>query len=523
MHQKIVLSIVLIVGLICALIVGINIGTADYEQMAIYAAIACSIYFVVHGWKNVWWVVALLIFSGATFKHSFDFDARHLFTILIVCASVISFINHNRVPTEPLPLLRAGSRITAILMALLLAYGGIHFIVYYTFPYSPTDYLWKSSTKAYFQAFAPIFCFLWLLSGSYTFRLKPNWSKLLVGIIFLCLLANIAVMAVMFHLGYSDADDLFVDPRDYSLYVPLIKLAPSIYTLRALCPAATVLVLMIATSPGWWASVGKLSKLTVILAIPAIIAGSIYSGGRATPIFCVVLAVCVALKRKKIHLVAVISCIGALLAAGANIFSHEINTKAPVAIARSMQLVMVDKSDLAYGSVTHSQDSRTAAFHEAIDLWRKDNRVLFFGRSVFGITQTELLKSRYEGIDEFVDTAVRTGATHNLLTDLLLQYGLTGCTLYLLGFVFVIRFFWRLSKAIPPSEPLSRSLAEAMAIYLPLLLIGSLLGGGFLPMEAALIIGLIRASILQSVGSREAAANPIIISESQLPVNSNIK
>ena len=98
---------------------------------------------------------------------------------------------------------------------------------------------------------------------------------------------------------------------------------------------------------------------------------------------------------------------------------------------------------------------------------------------------------------------MRTGGTHNLLTDLLLQYGLVGCILYLLAYLSVIRFVWRLTLTIPDSEPLAKSLAGAMKIYLPLMLIYQLLGGTYLPMEVALVIGLVRALLFQSSSAVE--------------------
>ena len=503
MQQKIILGFVLVIALIGALILGINIGSADYEQIAIYASIGVAIYFVSYGWRNVWWFVALLIFSGAVFSQGFDFDARHLFALMIVLASGLAFLYGHRAGPQTLAFRQAGSKQTTILLGLLLLYAGFHFAVYYVFPYSPTDYAIKSSLKAYFQAFAPIFCCFWLLSGSYKFRLKPDWSRMLIVIIFICLLANIAVLAVMFHLGYQNIEGVEVSPRDYMLYVPVINMQPSIYTLRNLCPVATALVLMIATSRGWWKETGKIMRLIVLMTLPAILVGSVYSGGRATTIFCLAIAVFVAFARRKIHLVAVMVCMAIFVIAGVNVFSHEINTKAPLSISRSLQLVMIEKDQTSYGSVTHSQDSRNAAFKEALVQWQADNRVFFFGRSVYSVTQKDMLTVRYDALDEFVENAMRTGGTHNLLTDLLLQYGLVGCALYLLAYLSVIRFVWRLTLTIPDSEPLAKSLAGAMKIYLPLMLAYQLLGGTFLPMEVALVIGLVRALLYQSSSAVE--------------------
>jgi hypothetical protein len=100
------------------------------------------------------------------------------------------------------------------------------------------------------------------------------------------------------------------------------------------------------------------------------------------------------------------------------------------------------------------------------------------------------------GVDGFVENAMRSGATHNLITDLLLQYGLVGCVLYLTATLVAIRFFIRLYRTINSAQVLPKALAGSMAIYLPMFFIYSLLGGGFFPVIAALMAGLIRAHLV---------------------------
>lgn len=497
MQQKIVFIIVLVVAFLAAIILGTNIGTADYEQIALYIIVAIGIYFVLQGWKSIWWGLAILSFSMVSFTFSFDFDVRHISVVLIAAASGLSLMNGRKIPVQPPELVRAGSRSVAVILGALLVYAVLHFCVYYVFPYNPTDFSWKSSAKAYFQAFASIFCFAWLLYGSYAFHMKQGWPKAMILIIAFGVIINIAAMTWMFLRGYQAADELDIDPRNYQLFVPIINMMPNIFALRSICPLGLVLTLMIATTPGWWRSTPFFYKLIVVSLIPLIFVGALYSGGRATPIFCGAIAIGVALIRRKIHLVAVMACASILVIAVVNLFSDYINYRAPMSIARSVQIVMLDKNENAYGSITHSQDSRNAAFNEALIQWRRDNRVLFFGRSVFGISKQDMTKkSGLSEMDQFVEDTMRTGATHNLVTDLLLQYGLLGCALYLLGYLAIIRFFWRLHRTIPESEGIAKSITGAIKIYLPLMFIYQLLGGTYLPTEVALCIGLIRSCLL---------------------------
>lgn len=515
MQQKIVFITVLVVALLASIVLGTNIGTADYEQIAFYAVLAIGLYFVLQGWKSIWWGLAILSFSMVSFMFSFDFDIRHLSVVLIAAASALSLIYGRRIPVQPPELVRAGSGGLSVVLGTLLIFATLHFCVYYVFPYNPMDYSWKASTKAYFQAYASMFCFVWLLYGSYAFHIKPGWPKALILIIAGGIAMNISIMVWMFHKGYQASDELNIDPRDYQLFIPIVNMMPNIFALRNICPLGMVLTLMIATSPGWWRSTPFFYRFLVVFLIPLILVGSIYSGGRATPVFCIAIAIGVALMRRKIHLVAVMACLGILMIAVVNVFSNFVNHRVPMSIARSMQIVMLEKNENVYGSITHSQESRNASSKEAIIQWQKDNRVLFFGRSVFGISRQDMAKkSGLSEMDQFVADTMRTGATHNLVTDLLLQYGMVGCILYLLAYLTIIRFFWRLNRIIPPSEAIAKSIAGAMKIYLPLLFVYQLLGGTFMPLEVALCIGLIRSSLLfqrQIPLERDSQAIPAMI------------
>jgi hypothetical protein len=515
MHQKVIVLIVLVIVLIAALVIGVDIGRADYENMSLYIGVALTFYFFLHGWKTVWWIIALLVFTNPSFVHQFDFDSRHVFTLAIIVTSCVAYIHGRRDFPRLASFRQAGSRPTTFLFGLLLSYGIFHYLVYYLFPYSPIDYSWKSSTKANFQAFAPIFCFLWMMSGFYHFNLKNNWSKNLILIIVFSLVTNLAVMVIQISQGFGSGNPQDTDPNAYALAIPIINLIPNQFALRALCPLAMALILMIVTTPRWWRQASFTMRIVSLFSFPLIITGALYSGGRATPLFCLVIATAVAFARRKVHLIALMGCSITLVFGGVNVFSHQINTQAPMLVARSAQFLMITKDDRIYGSVTNSQESREGALKAALILWKQDNRILFFGRSVFSFTKKDAAVKGNGDIDGFIENCLRTGGVHNLVGDLLLQYGLIGCSLYLSAYVAVLRFFWRLSSTIPTTNPLAKSLAGAMKIYLPLMFIYQLLGGTFLPMEAALVVGLIRASLLRvedtiSITSPTATRTPTI-------------
>jgi hypothetical protein len=500
MQSKFSLIVILAIAAFIAIVLAVDIGQANYEQLGIYATIGIVLYFFINGWRNVWWFTSLLIFSGVMFYQGFVFEADHLFVMMLVLASMMSLVSRGGMGQAP-EFKQAGSRSTAVVVGALVTYGLLHFAIYYAIPYSPSDYAVKTSAKAYFECYASMACFLWLLVGPYGFRLKPNWSRSLILIITFALAMNVAARGYMYYRGFQAADGLSTGGlEDYFLYVPVINMQAGIYALRNLTPIACVILLMIATSPGWWPRNCLWLKGVIISALLLCIVGATFSGGRATLLFCIALILAVALFRRRVALFAAMSMIGVLVIAGANIFSYEINNRAPYYVARSFQMVMFDKGDSA-ATIEDSQEARNASIAEALIQFRKDNRALFFGRSVFQITQEDAMIMRGRGIDGFVYNAVRSGRTHNMITDLLLQYGLIGCGLYVLAYLAVIRFFFRLARTIPSTETLAKALAGAMAIYLPLMFVYQALGGTFMPAVAALMVGLVR---VQLVTRREA-------------------
>ncbi|WP_193210819.1 hypothetical protein [Luteolibacter marinus] len=494
MNRSIGIVIFLIIAAIFAIVLAVDVGTENYEQLGIYASVAVIIYFFVHGWKNVWWFASSLVFSGVVFFQGFVFEGDHLFVLMLVLASVMALITRSLAPPVR-ELQLAGSRSTGLIVGLLLAYGGLHFLVNYVFPYSSNDYSLKTSSKAYFECYASMVCFFWLLVGPYSFRMKSTWPRTLLWIISLSLFGNVAIRGLMYYQGFQAAEGGSNDLEQYYLNVPIINMQAGVFTLRNLCPMATAIVLMIATAPGWWRGQKLWMKILVLDTVGLIFVGALFSGGRATVLFCLALAFLVALVRRRVAIISLMSMTAVLVIALANVFSNEINTNAPVYVARSLQLVMLDKGKTAE-MISGSQDSRDAAFDEALVQWRSDNRVLFFGRSVFHITWDDALyMGQRFGIDGFVENAMRSGRTHNLLTDLLLQYGLVGATLYLTAYVAIIRFFWKLYRVIGRENPVPKAIVGAMAIYLPLIFVYQLLGGQFMPSVAALVLGITRAGL----------------------------
>lgn len=507
MQNRIAIFFILALMLLFAVVVGSNVALGDYESLSFYAIAGILIYFLIHGWKNVWWFTALLVFCGVVFYQGFMFEAYHLFVLMLLAATVLSFVHRQDMP-QPVEFIRAGSRRTMVPVALLILYGAAHFAFNFVSPYNPLDYSWKTSTKAYFECYASMVCFFWLLAGSYGFVLKKNWGVFFIFILVFALFGNVLVRGYMFAMGFQAADGLEGDIGFSSLNVPVINMNPGVYTLREICPLATAILLMVATAPGWWRPQKRWVKLMILSGILLCLFGSLFGGGRMTLVFCLVLAFIVSIARRSVGTVLAMGMGAVLLIAAVNIFSTQINRDAPGYVSRSLQFMMLEKGEV-YSTISDSQYVRNLAIRAGIDEWRTDTRTLLVGRSVFHLDPVDAEYTKQTlGWDGFVINALKAGRTHNMITDLLVQYGIIGLVLYVTAYLSVIRFYWKLDRFLPAEAVWSKALAGSMKLYLPLSMIYNMAGGNYMPTVAALVIGLIRADLVTFHRTPALAADP---------------
>ena len=507
MQNKISVIIFLVIAACIGLVFAVDIGSANYEQLGIYAVIATIIYFFVHGWKNVWWLTALLSFSGVIFYQAFVINVDHLFVLMLGLASIMFLISRGSMHQAP-EFARAGSAGASFVVFILLVFALLHFFTYYAIPYSPREYSVKTSSKAYFASFASMFCFFWVTSGPYGFTLKPNWQKTLIVIMIFSVTGNVIVRGVLFLMGFQAVDGLTDESVGLgSVFIPLVNMYPGTFALRVVSPLVCLILFMIATGRGWWAESKFSMKAFVLFGIGMCLLGAVFSGGRAVLPSCIVLILAASLMRRKINIIFLMTMAMVLLIALLNIFSDLINSKAPFYVARSVQVILLNKGE-TYETIGNSQEVRDLAAIQSLVEWRRDNRSFFFGRSVLRITadEAEYINDHF-GKEGFVMNAMKSGRTHNMITDLLLQYGLVGCILYLAANFMVMRFVWKLRKNLSDEDGVTKSIADAMAIYTPFIFVYFTLSGNFMPIVIPLMIGLIRSHLV-TLKRREPLPRP---------------
>jgi len=179
------------------------------------------------------------------------------------------------------------------------------------------------------------------------------------------------------------------------------------------------------------------------------------------------------------------------------VFSREIVADPSLAVVqRSFAWALMDQAQSAEDSIDSSTRWRQALFYRAIDEWKSNPIIFLFGRGTYKYTDDDRLAIKLDPFENSIDVSLRRAATHNLITDLLIMYGLAGLLLYMAVCAALIRLCWKF--ATDPQIPTdSKDLGLICAIDSWYALIYGLSAGGFIPDSLGWFVILIFARIAQ--------------------------
>lgn len=504
MKYNIQLILVLVFAVVLAVVLGTSIGTESYVELSVYFVIAFVLWYLAAGWRYAWQIAALMLISRCNVYQGFRIEGHHLFAMMVVVSSGIALLIHRSGGGRSATCQQAGLTELRWGCGLLMAYLGFHFVYNYMVPYAPAEYSLQNSLKAYFLTGSAFGLMFWLSFPFYRFHLGPGWSRTLVWITILAVFANVGVVAAMTLRGYGvitggasgspDAAGIFVN-------IPVINLTLNHHAMRTLAPEGAMLLSLLLLNRAWKNATGRWLRFAMWLALLGCLAGAVLAGGRATLVTCF-LMVGAALIRQGRHFAVVAAAFAALLlVAVVNLFAEQVNQNLPLYMSRSLQVVMFERG-YAYQTIESSNLSRESAREAAFKEWRSNDRVFFTGRSVYrhlGEDYYFKLRGQVGDAEAFTEYASRAGFVHNLVADLLVQYGLLGLIFYLLAEVCVIWYFWRLErKSRAAGMPVACTNLAFFGWFTTLFwLIQHLLAGGYLSSMAPLILGILRARYAQ--------------------------
>lgn len=488
------------VTLLVAILLGVVIGTHDYFVLTtdlhdywtlIFILLFIAVVLYVAFLQHFTWEIALLIcYLGILFRPiGFDFGPTELTCGLGGLLAVMTF--WQRLPQRAEGVLR-DRRFTLIkrLLFFWILYATIHMVYNIYFPFKPSEFALKNALKSYFATLGPPVLLWYFAVHPASIRIRGNVPRILAYLLVIGVTFNLAlsVYGIATHHNLADPDAIDYRP---SFWISGINARENPYMLRTLGPAA--ILLGITTFSIGRRATGVSGKLSFVLIILGSV-GSLLSGGRAAVTISMVLVLVAVLLTRRFRAFWATLAVAGLLVLFINVFSSWINRIAPVPLLRPLQWVMLEKNELASNSIDSSSRWREELFQMAIDEWKSDPRIFWFGRATYGFGVNDVLAYQISGgFRAAQESSLRRGATHNLVTDLLITYGLVGCILYYCLMFAIIRFLWyvyRSGRAPAAVQPIALFCLITYASYL---LIATVEGGTFLPETIWLLILLITA------------------------------
>lgn len=498
-------AIAISVGCIVAVFLGIVIGGGNFDTLARVVAIAVLLLYLLF-WQKYSWKIGLTIclLDFSYFGLGFQIGGTDQSMLLAGILIIVTCWRKARLPTPAVFETGSFGVFNFFLLAWLI-YSVGHLVFNHLDPFRPSDYALKNFLKTFVQFSGPaglIFYFMHRPRGVVVGSSAPR-SIAVIGISTLVL--AICIKLWEFSQGLGGASDLNpLAGESLGFTIPSLSLAASLYTLRGvpifLAPLAAVFA-----KTKWLREQPTYVRVIFFAMPPLCILGAMMSGGRATIAFVIILLSGAHALRGRISVILKWGTLLFVLVLGVNFAGPMIRTS-PAPVQRSLSWALVTQANEgAVGSIASSTNWRLELFNRSLEEWDSDRRIFWFGRGVYAYTIADEIAMRQDGYEGTLETSRRRGATHNLLTDLLVTYGLCGAVLYLGAFVGLVFFLWSVFRAKMADE-VGRNLALSAFLLSAFGLIYGLVGGGGIsPTLAWLVVATLAYFYrLQSAGQPRA-------------------
>lgn len=274
-----------------------------------------------------------------------------------------------------------------------------------------------------------------------------------------------------------------------TFFIPGINATDNVFILRFLSPMVACLSACILSTH----CVSNKTPFIKFLALSNLcfgVFGSIISQGRVSVLLCIGMVGIVLLVRKRIVLLLAMGFMSVLLLFGVKMAFEYDARILPIAVQRSFGWLPFLGSTDARASIDSSTNWRYKTFDSAISEIATSNRILLFGRGVYGFSDRDIAIINQGGFDGAIEVNRRRAATHNLITDIILTSGAIGLLLYLVTYCAMLYGLY-CCWAGSDSPAAIKDLALAAFVMTFFGLFYSFIAGGFIQTIEALLISAI--------------------------------
>lgn len=509
-HSNVKIPLAICGGMCASVLVGLLIGSAEFtwvKRVAFMLLIsAYTLFWQAHTWK-VALAICCLGFSHIGF--GFKLGVIELSGIVAMLLAAVSWWRKQHM-TRPAALQTPVFRLLHVTLLSWLIYSGCHALYTIMDPFNPYEFALKNFLKTVVAMSGPAFLLFYFMHRPRGIVAGHRLPANLVMIGLITLVANIAIrLWGIFHGAYNLELAASLGDEGGYFEIPVVDLVEGPYTLRSLTlfTATTAAVLL---SSDWLLKRTAGFRLWVYVLLLLSFVGAALSGGRATVVFAFTLTGIALWLRGHYRVVSMTVCCAVLIAIVLNLIPGVLQS-VPHVLQRSLQMVVLtDESEYARVDISGSSAWRWELVQRAYHEWRSDPRIFWFGRGTYKFGTEDLIAQKLNPAYGHMETSLRRGTTHSLVTDLLVVYGLCGLLIYVCMIATLLWFLWSVYKHLSVDE-VGKLIALVSFILLTFLTVYGIVGGANLPID---VVWLIIALIGYLYGR---AANEMQANVSELP------
>jgi hypothetical protein len=476
---KILTWLVIAISLLASLYVGAKVAEGNYFNLGLCSALVLGAFYALV--INKYWVFISLVIASFGIRiqpMGPALDAEHL-AILLAGGFILSNFWKKVDPAPSERLLSKAFVLFDRTFLIFTLYLLVHGYVTYYYPSPEIVVAIGNLTKQYFSFWSP-FAVIWTTTHFIRFIPAIKKPHTWIGLIFLFgITFNIILRAYSsFFLGAGERDLVTGEMISASvLYIPVLNLTDNVFALRGLSPLVALFGIAMLTSENKSVNKGTQKLLWFLLLILGIV-GSLLSMGRATMAITAFLVIVCLLVRKKIAAVAVIFLFFIFLIVGARVAYETDRDYVPYGLQRSLAMIPGMDMPEAKSDIDNSSEWRWLLATRAFDEWKSNGRKFLIGRGVHAFTGRDMMVIKLQGYFGSMDVSLRRGATHNIVTDLLITVGLLGTIFYVFVFIGFIVSIVKILKLAKQSKNITHDALFACLLFSVSLIPFYILGGG---------------------------------------------
>jgi len=476
---KVLTWLVIAISLIASLYIGAKVAEGNYFNLGLCVVLVIGAFYAL--FINKYWIfisLAIASFGVRIQPMGPALDAEHL-AILLAAGFVLSNFWKKTTPAPSEKIVSKAFVLFDRTFLIFTLYLLFHAYVTYYYPSPEIVVALGNLAKQYFSFWSP-FAIIWTTTRFIRFIPAIKKPHTWIGLIFLFgITFNIILRAYSsFFLGAGERDLVTGEMISASvLYIPVLNLTDNVFVLRGLSPLVALFGIAMLTSGNKSVHKGTQKLLWFLLLILGIV-GSLLSMGRATMAITAFLVIVCLLFRKKIAAVAVIFLFFVFLIVGARVAYETDRDYVPYGLQRSLAMIPGMDMPEAKSDIDNSSEWRWLLATRAFDEWKSNSRKFLIGRGVHAFTERDMVVIKLQGYFGAMDVALRRGATHNTVTDLLITVGLIGTMLYASVFVGFIVSMFKIFKLTKYSNNTTFDTVFACLLFSVSLIPIYILGGG---------------------------------------------